>query len=66
MNTNPIKIYCADNGIFPNSRLPVLLYKKVIVIPHLLAAKKIKSLFSENDWAMPGTAASLPIITITA
>jgi uncharacterized protein YjlB len=50
MNTNPIKIYCFDNGVFPNSRLPVLLYKKVIVVPHLFAGKKIKSLFSKNDW----------------
>jgi uncharacterized protein YjlB len=50
MNTHPLKIYCAHNGIFPNSQLPVLLYKKVIAVPRLLAAKKIKNLFSENDW----------------
>jgi uncharacterized protein YjlB len=50
-NTTPLKIYCQDNGIFPNSHLPVLLYKKAISIPHLFAAKKIMALFSKHNWS---------------
>jgi uncharacterized protein YjlB len=45
------KIYCQDNGVFPNSRLPVLLYKKAMNIPHLLGSKKIKDFFSKNNWS---------------
>jgi uncharacterized protein YjlB len=50
-NATPLKIYCPDNGIYPNSHLPVLLLKKAITIPHLFAAKKIKALFAKNNWA---------------
>lgn len=39
-----------DNGLFPNSGLPVLHYKHVLQIPWLFPAKHVKKLFKENSW----------------
>jgi uncharacterized protein YjlB len=40
-----------DDGIFPNSYLPVVLYKQVLDLPVLLASHYIKRLFQSNNWS---------------
>lgn len=39
-----------DNGIFPNSKLPALLYKAVLQLPFVLAASSAEGLFKKNGW----------------
>jgi uncharacterized protein YjlB len=39
-----------DDGRFPNSKLPVLLYKGVLDIPFLFPAVYVKNLFEKNNW----------------
>jgi uncharacterized protein YjlB len=46
----PDQFIIKDNGIFPGSRLPVLHYKAVLIIPVFFAARQIKQRFKENDW----------------
>jgi uncharacterized protein YjlB len=43
--------YFADDGVYPNSDLPVLLYKKVLTLPPLFPAAYIKRLFAKNKWS---------------
>jgi uncharacterized protein YjlB len=40
-----------DNGVFPNSVLPVLFYKSVFQLPNDHAPGVIEEIFDENDWA---------------
>ncbi len=40
-----------DNGIFPNSELPVLLYKTAFVLPNDHAPGIIEEVFDENGWS---------------
>ena len=40
-----------DNGIFPNSVLPVLLYKTVIHLPNDHSPKLIETVFENNSWS---------------
>jgi uncharacterized protein YjlB len=40
-----------DDGIFPNSYLPVVLYRKVLVLPVIFASHSIKRLFQSNGWS---------------
>ena len=44
------QIALQDDGIFPNSRLPALLYKGVLDLPVLFPAAHISSLFKRNKW----------------
>lgn len=39
-----------DDGIFPNSPLPVLLYKSVLDLPSIFPGAYIEQLFSSNGW----------------
>jgi len=39
-----------DNGIFPNSILPVLYYPSALKLPLLFSAMHVKSIFEKNDW----------------
>jgi len=39
-----------DDGIFPNSTLPVLFYKNVLDLPPIFPAAYVESLFKENNW----------------
>jgi uncharacterized protein YjlB len=43
--------FIEDNGIFPNSRLPVLLYKSAFQLPNDHAPGVIEEIFDENDWS---------------
>jgi uncharacterized protein YjlB len=45
------KIYCVDDGIFPNNVLPVLLYKNVLKLPFLFPGDFIKNIFERNNWS---------------
>lgn len=40
-----------DDGVFPNNRLPVLLYKGALGIPLLFPATHVKNLFKKNGWS---------------
>jgi uncharacterized protein YjlB len=40
-----------DDGIFPNSKLPVLLYKGVLDLPALFPAAYIENIFKDNHWS---------------
>lgn len=44
------QIHLADDGTFPNSPLPALLYKGVLDIPVLFPAKHVKDLFESHNW----------------
>lgn len=44
------KYYLKDNGKFPNSTLPVLLYKRVFHLPLIMAGWYIKKIFKKNNW----------------
>jgi uncharacterized protein YjlB len=48
---HPKKIYCIDDGIFPNSVLPVLLYRNVLKLPFLFPGDFIKKIFENNNWS---------------
>ena len=39
-----------DDGVFPNSQLPVLHYVNAIKLPWFFKAMKVKRLFRENGW----------------
>lgn len=45
------RFYLEDDGIFPNSKLSVLLYKDVLKLPQLFPAFAIKRLFKSNKWS---------------
>jgi uncharacterized protein YjlB len=40
-----------DNGVFPNSPLPVLLYKSAFLLPGDHAPRIIEEIFEENNWS---------------
>ncbi len=42
--------FLGDNGIFPNSALPVLLYKIAFALPNDHAPGIIEEVFDENGW----------------
>ncbi|MEO8173704.1 MAG: cupin [Sediminibacterium sp.] len=42
--------YIKDNGQFPNSTLPVLLYKHILKIPFFCPGRYVRKLFQENGW----------------
>jgi uncharacterized protein YjlB len=48
---NIVKFSLQDNGVFPNSRLPALLYKGVLDIPLLFPATYVAHLFENNGWS---------------
>jgi uncharacterized protein YjlB len=39
-----------DDGTFPNSNLPVLIYKTALMLPEEHAAKIIEGIFKKNNW----------------
>lgn len=45
------QIIVRDDGVFPNSLLPALLYKGVLDIPMLFPATHVKHLFEKHGWS---------------
>ncbi|MDB5199577.1 MAG: cupin protein [Chitinophagaceae bacterium] len=45
-----IKQLLKDDGQFPNSSLPVLIYKAALTLPEEHAAKIIEDIFKKNNW----------------
>ena len=43
--------FVKDDGIFPNSELPIVYYPGVLDLPHLFPALTIKNLFRKNNWS---------------
>lgn len=50
MKVQPEQYILKDNGIFPNSNLTVLHYKKVLNLPFLFPGLAIRRLFRKNGW----------------
>lgn len=51
-NKNIIETYyLKDDGVFPNSILPVLLYKGILDLPIILPSNYITKLFKQNNWS---------------
>jgi uncharacterized protein YjlB len=44
------QIFLKDDGTFPNSDLPALLYRQVLDLPPVLAAAYVKRLLKRNNW----------------
>lgn len=42
--------YLEDDGVFPNSHLPVLFYRNVLRVPPVFAATAVKMLFRKFGW----------------
>lgn len=49
-----IKQVLKDDGQFPNSTLPVLIYKGALTLPGEHAAKIIEDIFEKNNWTDSG------------
>jgi uncharacterized protein YjlB len=45
------QILLQDDGVFPNSRYPALLYKGALDIPVLFPGTYVRNLFEQNDWS---------------
>jgi len=45
------QIILKDDGRFPNSKLPALLYKGILKIPFLFPATYVRNLFRKNNWS---------------
>jgi uncharacterized protein YjlB len=50
MKTAPEHFFVTDDGIFPNSHLPILYYPKAIDLPALFPALTLKKMFKQNNW----------------
>jgi uncharacterized protein YjlB len=50
MNINIEKFELHDDGTFPNSKLPALLYEGALDIPVLFPATYVKNLFAHHNW----------------
>ncbi|HVE60358.1 MAG TPA: hypothetical protein VNA26_00970 [Chitinophagaceae bacterium] len=46
-----IKKVLIDDGIFPNNKLPVVIYKGALLLPADHAAKIIEDIFNKNNWS---------------
>jgi len=45
-----LQYFLKDDGYFPNSVLPVLLYKRAIKLPLLFKGRMVKRLFQKHHW----------------
>ncbi len=45
------QFFLKEDGLFPNSRLPVLVYRQALELPPVLAASYVKRLFRKNHWS---------------
>src|SRR5687767_2334129 len=45
-----LQFFVKDDGIFPNNRLPILLYKEALDLPAVFKARTIKKLFTKHGW----------------
>ena len=46
----PQQYFLNDNGIFPNSILPVLYYSNALQLPPLFSCRHVKNIFEKNNW----------------
>ena len=51
MDVDIRKIVLKDDGTFPNSKLPALLYKGALKIPFLFPSTSVRNLFEKNNWS---------------
>lgn len=45
-----LQYFLKDDGRFPNSRLPVLIYKRAIKLPLLFRGRHVKNIFRQHHW----------------
>jgi uncharacterized protein YjlB len=50
MKVQPEPYFVRGNEAFPNNRLPILYYPKVLELPKLFPANTVKKLFQKNNW----------------
>jgi uncharacterized protein YjlB len=50
MNQQPETILLVDDGIFPNSHLPVVHYKNAVRLPLVFAGTALQMIFKRNNW----------------
>ena len=50
MKLRPQQYFVKDDGIFPNSSLPIIFYPKALDLPRLFPAVAIRTLFQKNNW----------------
>jgi uncharacterized protein YjlB len=50
MPRQPQLYFLKDDGVYPNSKLPVVLYKEVLKLPRFFAARTVRKLFQTNKW----------------
>ncbi|MGI8598764.1 MAG: cupin [Chitinophagaceae bacterium] len=50
MNIKPETFFVKDDGIFPNSHLPVLYFPQILNLPRLFAGGAVRNLFKKNNW----------------
>ena len=46
----PRQYFLEDNGVFPNSRLPVLHYEGMLTLPFVFPARAVTKMFQKNNW----------------
>lgn len=61
MNGEPLFFICKENGRFPGSRLPVVLYKEGFTLPLLLKTLYIKRVFTSHQW-FPVSTGGIPMV----
>lgn len=50
MNIIPVTFFLKDDGTFPNSELPALLYKQAFQIPLLFGGIALRKIFRRHGW----------------
>lgn len=45
-----LAVTLGDDGTFPNSRLPLLLYRQALLVPERELAATVEELFGANGW----------------
>ena len=48
--TDPEEYFVKDDGVFPNSTLPVLYYRNILKHPFFFPARNIRRIFARNNW----------------
>ncbi|MBV9674628.1 MAG: cupin domain-containing protein [Verrucomicrobia bacterium] len=51
--TEPITVIFKDDGTIPNSRFPILLYRRILNVSDKDPACSTENLFAANDWTRP-------------
>lgn len=45
-----LQYYLKDDGVFPNNKLPVILYKRALKLPLFFTGMQVRKLFQKHHW----------------